>query len=196
MSRPILYLVRHGETDWNAQGRLQGRRETPLNAVGLRQAEEVGRRLRELLPDPTALDFVGSPMQRARRTMEIVRGSLGLDPQGHRTDERLREIAFGAWEGSTWKELRARDPRGVAARERDRWDFTPPGEGAESYSSLAARVGPLIDALARDTVLVSHGGVTRAILAHLALVPPVRAPRLEIWQGRVLVVEADGWRWA
>jgi broad specificity phosphatase PhoE len=196
MSRPLLYLVRHGETDWNAQGRLQGRRETPLNAVGLRQAEEAGRRLRDLVPDAAGLDFVGSPMERARRTMAIVREALGLDPEAGRLDDRLKEIAFGAWEGSTWKELRARDPRAVAARERDLWGFTPPGEGAESYRSLAARVGPLIDALERPTVVVSHGGVARAILAHAGLVEPEKAPRVEIWQGRVLVVEGDGWRWA
>ena len=89
-----------------------------------------------------------------------------------------------------------RDPRAVAVRERDLWGFTPPGDGAESYRALTARVGPLIDALARDAVVVSHGGVARAILAHLRLVEPEKAPRVEVWQGRVIVIDADGWRWA
>ena len=193
--RPTLYLVRHGETDWNAQGRLQGRRDTPLNGVGLGQADEAGLRLRALVPDPSVLDYVASPMTRTRRTMEGLRGVLGLDPPAYRTDERLVEIGFGAWEGSTWRELRARDPRAVAARERDLWGFTPPGAGAESYRTLTARVGPAIAALARDTVVVAHGGVARAVLAHLRLVAPEAAPRLPVWQGRVLVVEAGGWRW-
>lgn len=190
---PVLYFVRHGETDWNVEGRLQGQTDTPLNARGCVQAEEAGIRLRALLPRAESLDYVASPLERTRDTMERMRGVLGLDPTGYRLDDRLKEVSFGAWEGLTWREVRASDPRGAAARERDKWGFVPPG--GESYAMLAERVAPAVEALARDTVVVSHGGVARALLARLAGVPQAGAPRIDIWQGRVLVFEAGRSRW-
>lgn len=188
-----LYLVRHGETDWNAEGRLQGQRDIPLNALGRAQAEEAGRRLSELAAVPAELDYVASPLGRARDTMERLRAVLGLDPSSYRTDDRLKELSFGAWEGLTWKEVRARDPRGAQARSRDKWGYVPPQ--GESYAMLAERVAPAVRGLARDTVLVSHGGVARAFLALLGLVPQPQAPLVDIWQGRILVVDAAGHRW-
>lgn len=190
----ILYLVRHGETDWNREGRLQGQHDIPLNGLGRAQAEEAGRRLRELVPEVKDLDFVASPLGRARETMERLRAMLGLDPALYRSDARLRELSFGAWEGSTWKEVRARDPEASAARERDRWKFVPPG--GESYAMLAARAGPVLEGLAGSAVVVSHGGVARALLALRCRVSTHRAPRLDIWQGRVLVITGQDHRWA
>lgn len=183
----ILYLVRHGETDWNAQGRLQGRHDIPLNARGRVQAEEAGARLRGLLSGVDDLDYVASPLGRARETMERLRRTLGLDPAVYRTDERLAEISFGAWEGLTWPEVRARDPEGGAARDRDVWGYAPPG--GESYAMLAERVAPAVSDLARSTVIVSHGGVARALLAVRCGVSRRRAPQIDIRQGRVLVIQ-------
>ena len=190
----VLYFVRHGETDWNVEGRLQGQTDTPLNDRGLAQGEEAGRRLRTLVADPARLDYVASPLERTRSTMERLRRTLDLDPGAYRLDDRLKEISFGAWEGLTWREVRARDPAGAAGRERCKWSFVPPG--GESYAMLRERVAPLLAALDRDTVVVSHGGVARALLAHLTGVPQTRAPRIDIWQGRVLVFEAGRARWA
>jgi probable phosphoglycerate mutase len=191
---PTLYLVRHGETDWNAQGRLQGWRDIPLNDRGRGQAAEAAERIRALVPDPARLAYVTSPLSRARETMEILRRTLGLDASGYRADERLKEIAFGAWEGLTWKEIRRADPGGAGARERDRWGFRPPR--GESYPDATARIAPALDDLEADAVLVCHGGTTRVIVAHLCDVAPERVPRMEVWQGRVLVVEGGRHRWA
>ena len=193
MARPLVYFVRHGETDWNAEGRLQGQRDTPLNERGRMQAEEAGRRLQRAVKDPAALDYVASPLLRTRDTMERMRQVLGLDPHSYRLDERLLEISFGRWEGLTWREVRARDPKGAAGREGDKWAYVPP-EG-ESYGMLAERVAPVFAELSRDTVIVAHGGVARALLASYAGVPPATAPRVDIWQGRVLVFEAGESRW-
>ena len=195
-AHPTLYLVRHGETDWNAEGRLQGQRDVPLNGLGRAQAEAAGRRLGELLPDAGGLDYVASPLGRTRTTMEGLRGALGLDPAAYRLDPRLREIAFGDWEGSTWKEIRRRDPARARARDFDRYGYVPPGEGAESYAMLAERVLPVVLELPAPAVVVSHGGVTRALLVALGHLSPREAPRFEVWQGRVLLVDAAGWRWA
>ena len=189
-----IYFVRHGETDWNAEARLQGQRDVPLNDFGRVQAEEAAGRLRDLVSAYEDLAFVASPLGRTRETMEALRFALGLAPKAYRADDRLKELSFGAWEGLTWKEVRRHDPAGAAARERDKWGFVPPG--GESYAMLAARVAPCFAELTRDTVVVSHGGVARALLATRCGVPKHEAPRVDIWQGRILVVEGGAHRWA
>jgi len=92
----FLYFIRHGETDWNAEGRLQGQHDTPLNRTGLGQASRCGDILRDLLArdgrDPRDFDYVASPLVRARKTMELVRAGLALDPAGYRTDARLSKM--------------------------------------------------------------------------------------------------------
>lgn len=192
-----IYFIRHGQTAWNAEGRLQGGRDTDLNAQGEAQAAAAAERLATVAgPALAAADFVASPLKRTRRTMEILRGTLNLPIDAYRTDPRLREISFGSWEGSTWAEIRRRDPAGAAGRDRDRWHHRPPGLGGESYATLVARVGPVLIDLTRDAVLVAHGGVARAALVALGHLDIYAAPRLGIRQGEVLVLEPDGWRWA
>ncbi len=192
-----IYFVRHGQTDWNAEGRLQGQRDIALNAEGLRQAGALAERLAAAAgPDLPHFDFVASPLLRTRRTMEVMRDGLGLGAQGYRVDPRLMEISFGAWEGSTWAEIRRWDGARAAARDRNRWGHQSPGPGGESYAMLAERVAPAIAALTRPTVIVAHGGVARAILVILGHLSSREAPRLGIRQGSVLVLEPHGWRWA
>jgi broad specificity phosphatase PhoE len=96
VSVPTLYFVRHGETDWNAEARLQGQQDVPLNAFGRVQGEEAGARLRALAPGYANLDYVASPLSRTRETMELLRRTLGLDPALYRTDDRLKELSFGS----------------------------------------------------------------------------------------------------
>ena len=76
MSRPPIYFLRHGETDWNAAGRLQGRADIPLNAKGRGQARRNGGMLAELIDKPSAMHFVASPLTRTRETMQIARACL------------------------------------------------------------------------------------------------------------------------
>jgi probable phosphoglycerate mutase len=125
--------------------------------------------------------------------MERMRRALGLEPGAYRQDARWKELSFGAWEGLTWRELRARDPTGARARERDKWAFVPPG--GESYAALAERVAPALGELRGEVVLVAHGGVARVLLALAAGVNRAEAPRLDIWQGRVLVISGGAFRW-
>ena len=87
MPQPVLYFVRHGETDWNRERRLQGQHDIPLNPLG-----------------------------RARETMEIMRDAMGLDPAAYRTDARLMEMSFGRWEGFTYADLQTREAAALAAR--------------------------------------------------------------------------------
>ena len=192
--RPTIFFVRHGETDWNVEGRLQGQRDIPLNDLGRVQAEEAGRRLAGLVPDVADLDYVASPMSRTRETMERMREAIGLSPAGYRLDERLVELTFGAWEGMTWKEVRRAEPVGAAARERNKWGYVPPG--GESYAMLADRVRPILDDVRRRTVMVAHGGVARAFLAVACGVSTRHAATIDIWQGKVLVIEGRRHYWA
>jgi broad specificity phosphatase PhoE len=188
-----LFFVRHGETDWNVEGRLQGQRDIPLNDLGRSQAAEAGRKLLGLAASPDSLEFVASPMIRTRETMDILRRTAGLPVSGYRLDDRLREIAFGDWEGLTWREVRARAPVEARARDRDRWNYAAPG--GESYAMLVERVSPVLSELTRDTVVVAHGGVARAVLNVACGLPKSEAPSLDIWQGRILVIRAGRFDW-
>jgi broad specificity phosphatase PhoE len=188
-----IYLVRHGETDWNLEGRLQGGRDIPLNDLGRVQAEEAAGRLRHLMLPLDDYDFIASPMSRAIETMEILRGALGFDPKYFQTDERLREITFGSWEGLTWREVKARDPDRARAREQDKWGYVPPD--GESYRMLCERIRPAIEALRRESVIVSHGGVARAVLALTGAADRHEATTMDIWQGRILKIVAGRADW-
>lgn len=193
MAAPLIYYIRHGETDWNVEGRLQGRKDIPLNARGRAQATQCGAILRDLFAkqgvDAAMLDFVSSPLQRARQTMELARPLLGLDAQGYRVEHRLMEISFGDWEGFTIAQLRTRDPPGIAAREHDKWHFVPPG--GESYKTVAGRMRDWYDGLARDTVVTAHGGTARGLMAMLGIAKPAAAPLLDIAQGVVYMFEGE-----
>lgn len=193
-SRPTIYFIRHGETDWNLEGRLQGQRDIPLNPVGRVQAEEAGRRLQALVPHVEDLAYVASPMARTRETMGLLRQAIGLHPASYKIDERLVELTFGAWEGMTWKEVRKAEPQMAVLREQDKWHYVPPG-GGESYAMLVERVRPVLDDLTRDTVIVAHGGVARAFLAYACGVSTRQAASMDIWQGKILVIEGRKHRW-
>ncbi len=186
---PVLYYIRHGETDFNVEGRLQGRRDTVLNATGRRQAAKCAAVLHGLFARERRhagdFDYVASPLKRARETMEILRRALGLDPHGYGVDPRLMEISYGEWEGLTLPEIEARTAGVLAERDRDKWDFAP--SGGESYRELAGRIGEWYRSLTRDTVVAAHGGGVRALMAIFGLLPPDEASHEQIAQGVVYV---------
>lgn len=192
---PLIYFVRHGQTDWNAEGRLQGQSDIDLNARGRAQAQRNGERLAALLSDPGAFNYVSSPMRRARDTMQIVRAALGLPPDGYQTDPRLKEIHFGDWQGFTYPEMEARYPGFARMREGDKWNIVPPGTGAESYRDLAARVAPWLQSTAAPTVCVSHGGVMRSVVWLVAQNSDNAASRMEVPQDKVLRLQAGRFDW-
>jgi probable phosphoglycerate mutase len=189
-----LYFVRHGETDWNRAQRYQGQRDIPLNATGRSQALSNGRVLAGALGEEArTLDFVASPLKRARETMELMRQQLGLPVHDYRLDERLREIHYGHWEGELWHELPTADPTGFAAREADRWGWRP--TGGESYRDLSERVAPWLSDIERDTVVAAHGGVMRVLRGLNLGLNPAEMFQLDVPQDKVLVIEAGRTRW-
>lgn len=189
-----LYFVRHGETDWNRAKRYQGQQDIPLNALGRSQASRNGRVLAEMLGHRSAaLDYVASPLLRARETMEIVRQEMALAHDGYRVDDRLAEIHYGHWEGQLWDELPQADPEGYAARQADPWSWQP--RGGESYRMLSDRVARWLAEVRRDAVVASHGGVSRVLRGLVLQLGGHEIARLEVPQDRVLVMTAGSIRW-
>lgn len=143
---PTIYYIRHGETDWNAQGRLQGVQDVPLNELGRGQSAGAGRILADLFArdrrSEASLEFVASPLGRARQTMELVRAVLRLPPNEYAIDDRLREIGYGEWEGSTLAQAQEEDPDVFARRQVEKWTVSPPG--GENYVSVQARMSGTI----------------------------------------------------
>ena len=196
MAPPTIYYIRHGETEWNAEGRLQGAQDIPLNDLGRKQAAHAGGILAGLFSrdgrDEASIAFVASPLGRARSTMELVRGTLGLPPADYSLDDRLREIGYGHWEGSTLNEMQASDPEVFARRQADKWTVSPPD--GESYASVQLRMRDWYDSLQAETVAVAHGGTARALMVTLGLETPESAADLTIEQGAVYVFGDGGLR--
>lgn len=160
----IIYVIRHGQTNWNAEARFQGGRDIPLNETGRAQATGNGKALAQVLgARVNDFDYVSSPLSRATETMERVRKELGLPIGEYRTDDRLVEVCYGDWEGRTVDDLEANDADQMALRADNKWDYQPPGEHAESYEIMTWRIGSWLKTVDRDTVVTCHGGVIRSL---------------------------------
>jgi broad specificity phosphatase PhoE len=162
---PTIVFVRHGQTDWNVEGRLQGQRDIPLNDTGRLQARRNGEAIAREIPEATRYDFITSPLGRARETMEIARAAMGLARDGYEIDPRLLEITFGELEGYTYRDIESRQPGWLKERDANKWEFLPPG--GESYRMLSERILDWAATLHRPAVVVAHGGVGRVLRAHL-----------------------------
>lgn len=188
-----IYFIRHGETDWNAQSRYQGQADIPMNETGRAQARRNGKALRALLPGIAHCSYVASPLLRARETMEIVRGAMGLEPRTYALDPRLKEIHYGDWQGIFAKDLPGIDAAGLEARARDTFRWRP--KGGESYEDLMVRSVGWLDGVAQDTVVSGHGGISRVLRGHLYALDAASVPELPVPQDRILVLKRDGMHW-
>jgi broad specificity phosphatase PhoE len=190
---PVLIFIRHGETDWNREGRLQGQRDIPLNDTGRAQARRNGTAIKADMPEAAGFDFIASPLSRSRETMEIVRAAMGLPPAAYATDDRLKELTFGTWEGFTGEDLRAVSAELIAAREKDKWGFLPPG--GESYRILSERVADWLAGIVRPTFVVAHGGVGRVLRRMILGLDPIEAVSMLFPQDQVLMFSDGRERW-
>ena len=158
-----IYVVRHGETEWNRAGRWQGRKDSPLTPLGEAQARQVGALLRELIPDPDACSMVVSPLGRTARTAAIVSESMEIDIARFAIDPMVREQSGGDWEGLTGDEIAALDPDGWRRFQADSWSHGWPG--GETHDELAQRARQWLDLVAdlQTILLISHGGFGRML---------------------------------
>ena len=186
---PTVYFIRHGETDWNRTGRLQGQTDVPINATGRQQAARNGALLAEMAEDIADCVFVASPMLRTCQTMRVVLSALGRSQDAFTTDERLKEINFGRWEGMTWKELKVSDRTAYDARYRDPWNVRAPD--GESYAELSTRTADWLESLTHPAIVVSHGGISRCLRGLVLSLPADEVPHLAVPQDRIMLVD-DG----
>jgi probable phosphoglycerate mutase len=175
----MIHLVRHGRTEFNAEGRYQGHCDSPLTEIGIAQAQSYGERLKGLIGDPAAWALVASPLGRAVQTAEIIAAVLGL-PMDFPRDPRLAEISMGGWDGLTDAEIDAVSPG--ALQGATRYDFffrAPDGEG---YTAFVARLGDWLTetmARGRPTIAVSHGVAGRVLRGLYAEMDPGAALKLD-----------------
>jgi broad specificity phosphatase PhoE len=156
-SRTDIYLLRHGETEWNRAGRFQGRLDSNLTDKGIAQAQAYGRRLAVEL---TSIDAMfASPLGRARQTAAIVR-SFGSYPEVQ-WDARLEEVSMGSWDGLTHEDIDACWPERLAGTTSFSWFFRSPD--GESFDAAQARVIDWLGDLEGVVVAVSHGLLGRLI---------------------------------
>ena len=162
------YLVRHARTAWNAAGRVQGHADPPLDATGSAQAERLAARL-------ASTPFAAAYTSDLSRSMDTARAILNGRPTSLESAPELREIAYGQWEGLTYRELQTRYPKDYALYTQGSMAFAAPG--GESISQLIQRVCQLQERLvsvhaADDMLVVGHSGSLLSLLVCLLGLPP------------------------
>lgn len=185
--RTKIWLVRHGETDWNVAGRIQGQTDTPLSATGRRQA----RLLAEHLRGAGLTAIYSSDLQRASDTAGVVAQAVGLEPVA-RPD--LRERAYGRWEGLTLEEAKAQWPDLVATWFEDFDSFCPPqGEGTLALRSRVLRAfrGIVAGDQGGSIAFVGHRGPLKEILCHALGIPPMARTRIRLTSTSVTVLSIE-----
>jgi broad specificity phosphatase PhoE len=168
-----VFVARHGETEWNREGRWQGQGGPGLNETGRVQARALAMRLSALRVDA----LYSSDLARARETAEIAATATGLEPV---LDPGLREVDVGDWRGLTRDEVSRRDPDGYR-----RWLGGEAGwNGGETYAEMHARVVAAVERLVAASAVgriavISHGGAVRALAANAAGLPKHDRLRIE-----------------
>lgn len=154
-----IYLIRHGETEWNRDSRIQGRRDSPLTALGREQARRTGQMLATL--GLAGMPVSASPLGRVQATLAIIGEQVKLGPVT--LDPRLSEVALGAWEGLTNTEIRAAYPALVAGASEHGWGFRSPD--GETFDAVAARVRAWLAEQRAPVIALAHGMLGRVLRA-------------------------------
>jgi broad specificity phosphatase PhoE len=159
-----IYLIRHGETTWNRNGRLQGQADSPLTLHGTKQIEAVGRTLHELTKSES-FDVWASPLGRTRQSASIISDILGFEYENIKFDSCLKEITLGDRDGySSWAALMVDFPKDMALRKKDPWNYKHPN--GESSQMVHDRLAPFIQNLEDINgthVIISHGVVSKIV---------------------------------
>ena len=159
-----LYFVRHGETDWNLESKIQGRNDIPLNATGISQAEQLAMTLKMSEYDIKAI--YSSRQKRALVTAEIVGKALGIPPV---VKDGLQEMSLGSWEGHTWPQVREIFADEYQIWYKNRRYQVPPG--GESYQQLLDRLLPALSQIMEETegnaLIVTHSAIIMTLMSYI-----------------------------
>jgi broad specificity phosphatase PhoE len=188
----FFYFLRHGETEWNAEGRLCGSTDVPLSDVGRAQAQLLAQRLQSIEFDA----LYSSPLQRALETARLIGAVIKREPM---VDRRLSELDYGAWEGSTFDEIRRITPAVYRAWDADPANLAPPG--GETGVHLIERVMPFLSDVAQrhptgNVVVVCHKTVCRLLACHIMDVPLSEyRRRIPMENAALNIFELEAGRW-
>lgn len=190
----MLYLVRHGETEWNVAGRYQGAMNSPLTARGRDQARAIGMLLRDLAGE-AALAAAVSPLGRAQETARLIAEQL---PLAITTEPRLTEVSIGAWDGMTDFEIETEYPGALDGATNRDWYFRAPG--GEPLDDVIARARDWLNDPARPTVGVTHGVASRIIRGvylglstrEMLALPVPQNGLFQLHDGEARFISADG----
>lgn len=185
-----IFLVRHGETEWNLEMRFQGWENIPLNEKGIREAELLAQRLKK----ERIAAVYSSPLSRALKTAQIIALMHGLEPS---IVEGLREISFGKWEGKTFGEMDDRDKDALL-----RWlnnpeeNLIPEGETFKQFRErvLNSYYELINDRKQEDFLIVTHGGAIKVLVASTLHIPFSYLGRLKISPGSLTSILYDDYR--
>lgn len=159
-----LYLVRHGETDWNLESKIQGQTDTSINDNGRKQAQELAERVVEELG--AIKRIYSSRQKRALETAQIIGRKLSVSPVVH---QGLEEICLGEWEGYTWKQVKETFSEEYRIWHQNRRYQVPPG--GESYQQLLDRLLPALDGIIKkegqDVLIVTHSAVIMTLMSYI-----------------------------
>lgn len=177
-----IFIMRHGETEFNTQGRYQGQLDSPLTEHGMDQVRQMGRLLRYSVEHPSEWKVISSPLGRALQSTQILCEILGYDFNEIETDSRLSEVSVGSWSGLTLKEIEQGWPNSLEDTTMYDWYFRSPD--GESYEVVQERVTDWLDSLSSTprVIAVTHGLTSRILRGVYAGLARQEALSLEVSQ--------------
>ncbi|MFJ7953199.1 histidine phosphatase family protein [Lysinibacillus sp. NPDC096418] len=178
----IIYLLRHGETVFNTQGRYQGELDSPLTDVGMDQVRQNADILKNLIGNPNDWKVVSNPLGRALQSTKIICETIGYDFKKIETDDRLSEVAVGVWAGLTMKEIENTWPNLIKDTDAFSWFFNAPN--GESYDTVVSRLTDWLLSIKHEqkVIVISHGLTGRILRGVYAEMDKEQALKLEVSQ--------------
>lgn len=158
----MIYIIRHGQTLWNLQGKKQGRNDSPLTLKGISQANNVAKILLEEKIDLNNFTVVSSPQWRCRQFLSIICEQIEFDYNKCIFEDNLREHAFGMWEGLTEEQIKEQYGEIYKKRELSKWDFIAPM--GESYDLVHKRVAKVLEKYEEQNIIfVCHEMISKVL---------------------------------
>jgi len=178
----MIYLLRHGETDYNTQGRYQGQLDSPLTELGKEQVQQNALMLKTFIGDANDWKIISSPLGRAVQSTEILCETIGYDRKNVEYDQRLTEVAVGQWAGLTMPDIQQSWPDLLTNTDAFNWYFHAPD--GESYEAVASRLSTWFEDIQHHpkVIVVSHGLTGRILRGIYAGLHKEDALKLEVSQ--------------
>jgi len=188
----MIYIVRHGQTAWNLQGRKQGRKDSPLTLKGIEQAKDISKILNRSIKDYRNFKVVVSPQWRCQQFAGIICELTGINFSECIFEENLREHCFGLWEGKTEEEIEKEFPGFLAKRyiPENYWSYVVPM--GESYELLYSRIGKVLDKYkGQDIIYICHEMVSKVIRGNTLNLSPEQILPLKHPQDCVYKIQSN-----